>query len=164
MGGALNDYPCGGGPAMDVWVNQTAVRAALHVPSDSHFYSFDNAEGFQYTSTERNLLPFYAHVARETKLRVLVYNGDTDPAINSLAAQNWTRAIGLEQRARWRPWTLDGRERMGGYVTQYEGDLTFLTIRGAGHMVPEYKPAASLEFLGRWMRGDKLQPYVKVQA
>lgn len=162
--GALNDYPCGGGPAMDVWVNQTAVRRALHVPLDSRFFSFDNADGFDYTSTERSLLPFYARVARETGLRVLVYNGDTDPAINSLAAQNWTRAIGLRESARWRPWTLDGRQRMGGYVMEYEGGLTFLTIRGAGHMVPEYKPAASLEFLGRWIRNEKPRPFVKPRA
>ena len=32
---------------------------------------------------------------------------------------------------------------MGGYVIEYPGDFAYLTIRGAGHMVPEYmyKPA-----------------------
>ena len=29
-------------------------------------------------------------VAAETDLRVLVYNGDTDPSINSFLAQNWS--------------------------------------------------------------------------
>jgi len=64
-----------------------------------------------------------------------VYNGDTDPGINSFVAQNWTVALGLEETEAWRPWTLDGCQRMGGYLTSYAGDFAFLTIRGSGHMV-----------------------------
>lgn len=164
VGGALNDYPCGGGPAMDVWVNQSAVRKALHVPLDAHFYSFDNAEGFVYRSTEKSVMPFYRHLALETDVRVLIYNGDTDPGLNTIVAQNWTNALGLATRAKWRPWTVDGRQRVGGYVTEFEGDFSFLTIRGAGHMVPEYKPEASFEFLQRWLRNEPFKPYVKPGA
>ena len=43
-----------------------------------------------YKLTEKNLAPFYQKVAAETRLRVLVYNGDTDPSINSFLAQNWS--------------------------------------------------------------------------
>jgi carboxypeptidase C (cathepsin A) len=53
----------------------------------------------------------------------------------------------------WRPWTVDGCRRMGGYVTRYEGDFDFLTIRGAGHMVPGYKPKATFTFLKAWLEG-----------
>jgi serine carboxypeptidase-like clade I len=66
---------------------------------------------------------------------VHAYSTDTDPAINSFAAQNWTSHLGLKEVESWRPWTVDGCRRMGGYVTRYEGDFDFLTIRGAGHMV-----------------------------
>ena len=37
----------------------------------------DNGVGFNYSITERNLMPFYQHVAQDTQLRVLVYNGGT---------------------------------------------------------------------------------------
>ena len=40
--GAVNDYVCGGGPASNKWVNATAVRAALHVPADAHFFTGDD--------------------------------------------------------------------------------------------------------------------------
>jgi hypothetical protein len=43
--------------------------------------------GFNCQSTERELLAFYKHVVENTKLRVLVYNGDADPCINSFNAQ-----------------------------------------------------------------------------
>lgn len=40
---------------------------------------------------------------------------------------------------------------MGGYVTRYKGDFDFLTIRGSGHMVPEYKPKETTVFLKNWL-------------
>jgi hypothetical protein len=44
-------------------------------------------EGLVYRSTEKDLVPFYARVATTTNLRVLVYNGDADPSINSFQAR-----------------------------------------------------------------------------
>jgi len=43
---------------------------------------------------------------------------------------------------------------MGGFVTRYEGDLDYLTIRGAGHMVPQYKPEAASAFLAAWLKNE----------
>lgn len=60
--------------------SQSAVRKALHVPLDSTFFNGDNGEGMVYHLTEKNLMPFYQQVAKTTKLRVLVYNGDTEYA------------------------------------------------------------------------------------
>jgi len=161
VGGALNDYACGGGDAQSVWTNQSSVRAALHVPLNSFFFNGDNGAGMVYRSTEPNLMPFYRRVAKESELRVLIYNGDTDPSINSFAAQNWTSHLGFTPTQPWRAWTIDGCRRMGGYVTRYAERLDYLTIRGAGHMVPEFKPEAAYAFLEAWLAGDEYKPYVK---
>ena len=150
--GALNDYPCGGGPVMESYFQMDAVKEAFHVKST--FFEVDNAEGdFDYTPTEPDLSGFYQEV--NGKLRVLVYNGDTDPAITSFATANWTSYLGLEEIEHWRPWTSDGCQQMGGYVTRYEGEFDFLTIRGAGHMVPTYKPIASFAFMKAWIQNDE---------
>ena len=45
-------------------------------------------------------------------------------------------SINVTESEAWRPWTTDGKQRMGGYVITYPGDLHYLTIRGSGHMVP----------------------------
>jgi Serine carboxypeptidase len=114
------------------------------------------------------------------------YIQDTDPAINSFAAQNWTSHLGLTEIQPWRPWTSDGCRRMGGYVTRYEGDFDFLTIRGAGHMVghscfnmcgfitclrsirvrlqpfvqvPANKAKAAFTFIKAWIEGDDYPTY-----
>lgn len=147
LGGASNDYPCGGPSASFAWLMNEKVKKALNVPADAKFFSGDNGIGFTYNMTEKNLLPYYKEVVENTTLRVLVYNGDTDPCLDSLTAQNWTESLGFKETEEWRPWTIDGKQYMGGYVTRYENNFDFLTIRGSGHMVPEYKPKVTLEFL-----------------
>merc|ERR1719238_1825173 len=96
-----------------------------------------------------------------TTLRVLIYNGDTDPCLDSFSAQNWTTSLGFSETAEWRPWTIDGKQYMGGYVTRYENDFDFLTIRGSGHMVPEFKPKVALHFLKRWLANEEYDKFVK---
>lgn len=132
MKGGLNDYPCGGYGVMVHYLKNPLVKAALHV-SQSEYFSVDNADGFNYTPTEKDLRGFYKEI--NGKLRVLIYNGDADPAITSFATQNWTSHLGLAETEVWRPWTVDNCRRVGGYVTRYQGNFDFLTIRGAGHMV-----------------------------
>lgn len=153
VGGGLNDYPCGGGPVMEEYLKLPEVLEALHVKS--HFFEVDNAEGdFDYTPTEPDLQPFYQELQKEGTMKVLIYNGDTDPAITSFATQNWTSHLGFDETQHWRPWTVDGCQQMGGYVTRYEGNFDMLTIRGAGHMVPTYKPEASFAFLKAWLNDE----------
>ena len=71
----------------------------------------------------------------------------------------------------WRPWLVDGVP--AGYVTTWAvtadaaaaaagsgaaaasggANLTFVTIKDAGHMVPQYQPERALEFFSRWLTG-----------
>lgn len=162
--GGLNDYACPSN-AMSEWLNRKDVRAALNIQPENRFNSADNGVGMNYTLSEKNVLPIYENARTNTSLRVLVYNGDTDPGINSMVTQdmyfNYFDSIGVEELEKWRPWTLDGKQRMGGYVVKYPGDWNYLTIRGSGHMVPEYKPAATLAFLKAFLKGSAYPPYNK---
>lgn len=69
-------------------------------------------------------------------------------------------SINLTESEAWRPWTTDGKQRMGGYVVTYPGDFTYLTIRGSGHMVPEYKPDVTLSFISAFVKGEEFKQYV----
>eukprot|EP01035_Chromulina_nebulosa_P024704 gene24704-32179_t len=126
-----NGYACGGPNAQVTWLSRADVMEALHIPADGNFFQCDNGQGFTYNLTESDLL------------RILIYNGDTDPCINSYQAQNWTRSLGFQEKQAWRPWTVDGCQSMGGYVTRYEKNFDYLTIRGSGHMVPQDRPQSS---------------------
>jgi len=168
--GALNDYPCAGA-AMTRWLDHPEVREALHIQPTNSFNSADNGVGMNYTLSERNVLPIYERARKLEGLRVLVYNGDTDPGINSMVTQDKYTAYfdsnGVSETEAWRPWTLDGKQRMGGYVTTWAGPshgFQFLTIRGSGHMVPEYKPAATLAFLTAFVLDKDFLPYMALPS
>lgn len=162
--GGLNDYACPGN-AMREWLDRDDVRKALNIQSNNRFNSADNGVGMTYTLTEPNVLPIYERARNDKKMRVLVYNGDTDPGINSMVTQDkyvsFFDSLNVTQKEAWRPWTLDGKQRMGGYVITYPGDFHYLTIRGSGHMVPEYKPASTLAFLKAFLQGEEYPRYVK---
>lgn len=93
------------------------------------------------------------------KYRVLAYNGDTDPAINTLVTQNWTSSLNYAVVDAWRPWTLDGQQAVAGYVVSYEGGLQFASIRGSGHMVPLYAPKEALVMMQNWMANEPLPKF-----
>merc|ERR1712039_236291 len=111
-----------------------------------------------------DIRPWYKTIAtsqQKKKLRVLIHGGDTDPGLNSFLGQNWTAGLGLTETQAWRPWTRDGKLKMGGYVTRYEGNFDYLTIRGSGHMVPEYKPEAATVLLRSFIKNEEYPRFVK---
>jgi len=146
---SMDGSPCGSSITLGEWIEHPKVREALHVAPDAYYMNADGWEAYNFT--EPYLAPLFKEFALETDLRVLIFNGDVDPAVDPWRSENFTVDIGVPEKEAWRPWTSDGQMRMGGYVTRYEGDLDYLTIRGAGHMVPRYKPAASLAFLKSYL-------------
>lgn len=55
MLGALNDYVCGSGEALDSWILHPKVKEALHVDANASYFSGDNGAGFTYNSTEKSV-------------------------------------------------------------------------------------------------------------
>ena len=69
-----------------LFLTQTLTQA-LNVDPASNFFSGDNGVGFNYTLTERSVFRvFEAAIAKG--LKVLVYNGDTDPGVNMVVIQD----------------------------------------------------------------------------
>lgn len=46
--------------------------------------------------------------------------------------------------------------QVGGYTQVYKGDLTFATVRGAGHQVPSYQPKRALSLVSHFLNGSAL--------
>ena len=47
---------------------------------------------------------------------------------------------------------------MAGYVTNYAGNISFVTVHGSGHMVPMLRPQAALHLFQRVLSGKLLAP------
>ena len=85
---------------------------------------------------------------------VCVCSGDTDSVVPVTATMYSMAKMGVPVKTPWYPWYI--QEEVGGYVVEYE-NITFVTVRGAGHMVPSYQPERALTVFTSFLEG-KLPP------
>ena len=70
-----------------------------------------------------------------------------------LGTREWLAKLQLTETAPSRPWSLNGQ--VAGWTTQYK-ELTFATVRNAGHMVPETQGARGLALVNAFLSGTPL--------
>jgi hypothetical protein len=112
------------------------------------------------TSTFPSVLPFYLQQIQSRTTRTMIYNADADPGINSFITQDiffeflddestvgcFTCLNGFDSDAfrtseipivdEWRPWSDSSNSSYTmGYLQAYQGNFSYVTVRGAGHMI-----------------------------
>ncbi|RHY70494.1 hypothetical protein DYB34_014111, partial [Aphanomyces astaci] len=77
-------------------------------------------------------------------LKGLIYSGDADSVVNFIGTQRWITSEGLKLpvQDKWKAW-FGPDKQLAGYTERYT-NLTFTTIKGAGHMVPATRPLHAL--------------------
>ncbi|KHJ75423.1 serine carboxypeptidase, partial [Oesophagostomum dentatum] len=132
----LGDVACGNYTDILTYMNDEGLRKALNISSNLPKWDFCSGEVMKnYRKQYHDMAPFIKKIIR-ADVRVLLYYGDTDMACNFMMGQQFSHQLGLRQIRHSRPWKYDGQ--VGGYKTEYEG-LTFITVRGAGHMAPQLR-------------------------
>jgi len=154
--------PCIDSSGGEKYLNRADVKAALHVsgsPLDwalcSSVLSYKSE--FGSGGGGDSMIPIYQQLSGQ--YRMLVYNGDTDGCVNFMGSQNCVAAVGNDVEKAWHPWhyTNAAGPQVAGYVTQYAKNLTFITVRGAGHMVPQWKPQEALIMLDTFLKGAEFK-------
>lgn len=138
----LGNVPCIDTEALNIWLNNPDVQKALHVNMhrDDQWSICSNV--LKYTQQYDDMISIYPGLLED--FRSLVYNGDTDMACNFLGDQWAVEGLGLNQTEAYREWMVDGQ--VAGFVKKF-GDLALLTVKGAGHMVPQWKPPQALAMI-----------------
>ncbi|KAJ8439369.1 hypothetical protein Cgig2_022506 [Carnegiea gigantea] len=77
-------------------------------------------------------------------------SGDVDGRVPVTSSKYSINTLKLGIKSPWRPWYTE--EEVGGYVVEYEG-LVFVTVRGAGHLVPSYQPLRALTMISAFLQG-----------
>jgi cathepsin A (carboxypeptidase C) len=145
----------------------TKEYAACNVGSDSNL----------------SMINFYRKIVPRLE-RTWIYNGDTDPCVSYEGTRTAVRRFGFREidGGGYRPWfynhtaaPLDFIEnkaplfgpnlapislgaQFGGEFVQYEHSLSFLTVHGSGHMVPQFRPQAALHMISKFVSFDNLTP------
>jgi len=53
----------------------------------------------------------------------------------------WWPNLNLNVVVPWQNWYLPINQQVGGRIQIYNNNMTFTTVRGAGHMVPQWRRA-----------------------
>jgi hypothetical protein len=156
LGGGY-DWQCGGMSAMANFFQREDVQKALNLGKPS-------LSRFDYDSSGPASVTLYPTLVK--KMRVLIYNGDSDACVPYKGNEEWTEGLAdqgvIKQNKPWHPWFADGVPQMpAGYSTTYTVpgapyDFSFVTIRLAGHMVPSFQPLSALTFFKRFLAGTAI--------
>ncbi|CAL5386089.1 unnamed protein product [Camellia sinensis] len=136
------------------WLNNEAVRKAIHAEQGSVAGSWELCTGrILFRHDAGSMIKYHKNLTSKG-YRALIFSGDHDMCVPYTGSEAWTRSVGYKIVDEWRPWTSNGQ--VAGFLQEYENNLTFLTIKGSGHTVPEYKPREALDFYSRWLMGKTI--------
>ncbi|KAL8224274.1 hypothetical protein R6Q57_019749 [Mikania cordata] len=136
------------------YMNKPKVQAALHANTTKIPYPWSHcSDAIKYwNDAPDSILPFIKKLVAGG-VRVWVFSGDTDGRIPVTSTRLSLRKLGLNIVEDWSPWYT--KTQVGGWTITYDG-LMFVTIRGAGHQVPTFKPKEALQLLRHFLSNQKL--------
>ncbi|CAG9333705.1 unnamed protein product [Blepharisma stoltei] len=140
--------PCCAWEGAYQYFRSTAFKTAFNIPPEAQVwefcanldYSSDYLHGSYYT------YPFLIRAG----LRILIYSGDVDGAVSFIGTREWINNLQLDVKTPYSSWYVD--EQVAGYFIEYEG-LTFVTVKGAGHMVPQWKRPQAWHMINSFLSG-----------
>jgi serine carboxypeptidase-like clade 1 len=150
----LGDVPCTDMSVATVWCNEESVRKALHTQTEEITGKWELcSDRINFDHDSGSMIDYHKNLTSKG-YRALIYSGDHDMCVPFTGSEAWTRSLGYAIIDQWRPWIVD--DQVAGYTQGYDYNLTFATVKGSGHTVPEYKPKESLSFYTRWLAGESL--------
>merc|ERR1712071_125224 len=153
--------PCQGFWFSD-YLNRKDVREAIHVLEGLPQWQFCSST-LQYSRADVNksLIDFYKMVISsglKKNLNMMVFSGDDDAICATAGTQYWIYDLGIDVKKGhlWKNW-YDNDGQVAGYVTAFDdlggsGNFTFVTVHGAGHEVPAFKPEQALEMFSTFLK------------
>jgi len=141
----------------DTYLNSAEVQQAIGVrPGTVPGGKWSDCGNVAYDFNYESELPRYQKWAQEGELQMLIYNGDTDYILSHMGNAAWiAQGLKLNKTTEWTKWRgSDGQ--VAGYFEEYQTagkPLTFLTVKGAGHMVPRDRPRHALNMLAQFLGG-----------
>ena len=135
------------------YFNREEVKRALHVKMDKSWDLCSSAVNTRYVIQDKGSIWAYPTILN-SGVRVLIYSGDTDASVPFNGNQDWITNLKLEIVKKWTQWrAFDDIYNVSGYYIKYKG-LTFCTVKGTGHMVPEWKPKEAYYMFSKFLNGE----------
>ncbi|GJN05342.1 hypothetical protein PR202_ga22963 [Eleusine coracana subsp. coracana] len=98
-------------------------------------------------------IAFHANLSGALPRKWQVCSGDADGRVPVIGSRYCVEALGLATKTQWQPWYLN--KQVAGRFVEYQ-DMTMVTIRGAGHLVPLNKPDEGLALVDAFLLDKRL--------
>ena len=152
------------------YLNLPNVQKAIHIrPGTVPNGHWSQCGNVNYTFNYESELPNYKRWVAEDDLQILIYNGDADYILSHMGNANWiNNGLKLKKFREWTAWHGSDKQ-VAGYFEEYATagtqPFTFLTVKGAGHLVPKDRPRHALDMFSRFLSGggyDKVKEEAEV--
>ncbi|XP_048424337.1 serine carboxypeptidase-like 20 isoform X2 [Pyrus x bretschneideri] len=150
-----SSVPCINDEVATLWLNTPEVREAIQAQPENVTGPWELCtDRIRYSHDAGSMIPYHQNLTTQG-YRALIYSGDHDMCVPYTGSEAWTASLGYKIVDEWRPW-FSSDNQVAGYLQGYANSLTFLTIKGAGHTVAEYKPREALDFFQRFLGGKRI--------
>jgi len=124
---------------------------ALHIPQTVTKWDFCKERGdWSYTRGRNGSIEIYNQLRH--KYKILVYSGDTDGSVPTYGTKRWIDKLNWDIDNKWKQFFVD--QQVGGYSqTRDNGNFTFATIHGAGHMAPQWRRSYAYHVVFNFIKG-----------
>uniref|UniRef100_A0A914N514 Uncharacterized protein n=1 Tax=Meloidogyne incognita TaxID=6306 RepID=A0A914N514_MELIC len=103
---------------------------------------------YLYHTEYDDISPILAGLLKE-KIRIMIFNGDTDAVNIYLTAQKIVENLGQKLTAPKQAWLIN--KQIGGFKTEYGKFLTFATVRGQGQLIHLYAAETAEYILNKFL-------------
>uniref|UniRef100_A0A2N9J656 Carboxypeptidase n=1 Tax=Fagus sylvatica TaxID=28930 RepID=A0A2N9J656_FAGSY len=140
---------------MYVYLNRPDVQEALHANVTKLTHNWEQCSDIiiDWKDSTSTIIPLLREFMANG-LRVWIFSGDIDGRVPVTSTKYSLSVMKLPVKTAWYPWFVNGE--VGGYAEVYHGNLTFATVREAGHQVPSYQPARALSLIKHFLDGTPL--------
>nr|GME15650.1 serine carboxypeptidase-like 11 [Ipomoea batatas] len=136
------------------WMNHDNVLEALHVRKGCGEKWAKCRLPLLYERTVQDTRPYHANLSTKGLQISLIYSGNADLYVTSLATETWTKSLNYSVIDDWRPWLINNR--IVGYTRTFSNNMTYAKILGSDHIAPTITPADCFIMFKRWISHEKL--------
>ena len=137
--------PCATWKGAYAYLRNTSVIEALHVEKAPNAWALCTNKLDYRINYEKGSIWVYPYLMN-SGIRILIYSGDVDGAVPTVGTREWINNLRkqgiISIKQHYSQWHYDptlADKQVAGWHEDYDR-LTFVTVRGAGHMVPQDKP------------------------
>lgn len=161
----VNRPPCIDDVGAFLFLNNQSVRQGLHIWDNTSVFADHTwymCANISYTPGANASYFLYPYMIQKG-YRILVYSGDSDGSVPTIGTIGWIEQLQSDIKMTLvQPqtvWTLPGRNaqepQSTGYYRIYSG-LTFVTVKGVGHMAPQWNRPAGYKMFSYYLNNTQL--------